>query len=88
MITIDRFLENYLNIKYSIYWSAKKTKVALLVALLICFLSFIPLFTVQLSSRTAFGKLVTYYIFPTLSLIFLIFFFIFILLHHQAGVKA
>ena len=74
MITTDRFLEIYLNIKCNIYWSAEKTKVVLFVALLICFLSFIPLFTVLLRSRTVFGKLVTCYIFPTLSLIFLIVF--------------
>ena len=74
MITIDRFLEIYLNIKYSIYWSVRKTNVVLLVVLLICCILFIPLFIVHLRSPTAFRKLVTYYFFPTLSLVFLIVF--------------
>ena len=74
MITVDRFLEIYLNIKYSIYWSVRKTNVVLIVALLMCCLLFIPLFIVHLRSATAFRKLVTYYIFPTLSLVFLIVF--------------
>ena len=74
MITVDRFLEIYLNIKYSIYWSVRKTNVVLIVALLMCCLLFIPLFIVHLRSATAFRKLVFYYIFPTLSLVFLIVF--------------
>ena len=74
MITVDRFLEIYLNIKYSIYWSVRKTNVVLIVAVLMCCLLFIPLFIVHLRSATAFRKLVTYYIFPTLSLVFLIVF--------------
>lgn len=74
MIPIDRFMAIYLNIKYSIYWSVRKTNVVLIVALLMCCLLFIPLFIVHLRSATAFRKLVTYYIFPTLSLVFLIVF--------------
>ena len=74
MITVDLFLEIYLNIKYSIYWSVRKTNVVLIVSLLMCCLLFIPLFIVHLRSATAFRKLVTYYIFPTLSLVFLIVF--------------
>ena len=74
MITVDRFLEIYLNIKYSIHWSVRKTNVVLIVAVLMCCLLFIPLFIVHLRSATAFRKLVTYYIFPTLSLVFLIVF--------------
>ena len=72
MIAIDRFLEIYLNIKYNIYWSVKKTKITLIVALAICFLSFIPLVVVALRDIDILVKLVAGYIFPALSLTFLI----------------
>ena len=71
MIAIDRFLEIYLNIKYNIYWSAKKTKITLIVALAICSILFIPLFKVALKDIDSFVKVSAGYIFPMLSLIFL-----------------
>ena len=45
-ITVDRFMEIYLNIKYHIHWCTKKTKVALAVALVMSLLSGIPAITV------------------------------------------
>ena len=72
MIAIDHFLEIYLNIKYNIYWSVKKAKITLIVALAICFLSFIPLVVVALRDIDILVKLVAGYIFPALSLTFLI----------------
>ena len=36
-ITVDRFLEIYLNIKYSVIWSSKKTRTVLIIAFCISF---------------------------------------------------
>ena len=72
MIAIDRFLEIYLNIKYNIYWSVKKTKITLIVALVICSILFIPLVIVAVRNIDSFVKVSAGYIFPILSLIFLV----------------
>ena len=72
MIAIDRFLEIYLNIKYNIYWSAKKTKITLIIGLVICLLSFIPLFMVAMRNIEFCVKVIAGYIFPMLSLFFLV----------------
>ena len=72
MIAVDRFLEIYLNIKYNIYWSVRKTKITLIVALAICFLSFIPLLMIALKDIDLWVKVVAGYIFPMILPIFLV----------------
>ena len=69
LITIDRFLEIYLNIKYNIMWSPKKTMCVILLALTLSFLSLIPSYVIGLR-KTIFISNV--YIFPILEVIFII----------------
>ena len=69
LITIDRFLEIYLNIKYNIMWSPKKTMFVILLALTLSFLSLIPSFVIGLRKILFF---VNVYILPILELIFII----------------
>lgn len=93
MIAIDRFLEIYLNIKYNIYWSAKKTKITLIIGLVICLLSFIPLFMVAMRNIEFCVKVIAGYIFPMLSLFFLVvvsfsyFYIIKLVLTHRKNAK-
>lgn len=72
MISFDRFLEIRLNIKYNIYWSVKKTKIVLFGALVLCLLTWIPLFILATRSSYSFSKRLIHYIFPILVFIFLI----------------
>ena len=69
LITIDRFLEIYLNIKYRILWTTKKTKFLLLFALTISFLSFAPSYLSGLKKVIEFVNL---YISPILEGTFII----------------
>ena len=69
LITIDRFLEIYLNIKYRILWTTKKTKLLLLFALTISFLSFAPSYLSRLNNVIEFVNL---YISPILEGTFII----------------
>ena len=68
-ITIDRFLEIYLNIKYSIIWSPKKTRTVLIIAFCISFtLMILTLLIGKQNSRFFF----IYYFIPISDSIFLI----------------
>ena len=69
LITIDRFLEIYLNIKYRILWTTKKTKLLLLFALTISFLSFAPSYLSGLKKVIEFVNL---YISPILEGTFIV----------------
>ena len=69
LITIDRFLEIYLNIKYRILWTTKKTKLLLLVVLTISLLSFAPSYLSGLQNVIEFANL---YISPVLEGTFII----------------
>ena len=70
LIVMDRFLEIYLNIKYKIFWSSQKTKIALVT----CLLAFIPLFIIGLVLKESrfVASLMFYFIYPILELIFII----------------
>ena len=72
MIPIDRFLAIYLNIKYSIYWSPKKTKTILIGAGVICFFSSITLLINELRNPLSTEKIILYFILPIFYLIFII----------------
>ena len=69
LITVDRFLEIYLNIKYNIVWSPKKTMFVILLALTLSFLSLIPSYVIGLQKMIFFSNV---YIFPILEAIFII----------------
>lgn len=72
MIPIDRFMAIYLNIKYSIYWSPKKTKTILIGAGVICFFSSITLFIEELRNPLSSEKIILYFILPIFYLTFII----------------
>ena len=69
LITIDRFLEIYLNIKYNILCSSKKTKTVLIIAIVISFLLLVPAFQVKKETLISFGILFCY---PILEVFFII----------------
>ena len=73
-IVVDRFLEIYLNIKYNILWSSKKTKIVLLIGLVICCLLFIPFIIMELRNRYVTGDTLSRYIYPVIELVFIIIF--------------
>ena len=72
MITIDRFLEIYLNIQYQFHWTPKKTKIILTGTLAICFLSVIPSFIGDVKNPQIVGKMQIYYVVAILELVFLL----------------
>lgn len=69
LITVDRFLEIYLNIKYNILCSPKKTKTVLIIAIVISFLLLVPAFQVKKETLISFGILFCY---PILESFFII----------------
>lgn len=69
LITIDRFLEIYLNIKYNILCSPKKTKTVLIIAIVISVLLLVPAFHVKKETLISFGILFCY---PMLESFFII----------------
>ena len=73
LITIERFLEIYLNIKYNIVWSPRKTRIVLFVAATLCFLLFIVLFLVgiKFGNHRVVATIILCYIYPILTLIFI-----------------
>ena len=73
-IVVDRFLEIYLNIKYNILWSSKKTKIVLLIGLVICCLLFIPFIIMELRNRYVTGDTLSRYIYLVIELVFIIIF--------------
>ena len=73
LITVDRFLEIYLNIKYNIVWSPLKTTIVLFVAATLCFLSFVTLFLVgiKFGNHRVVATTIFCYIYPILHFIFI-----------------
>ena len=72
IITIDRFLEIYLNVQYQFHWTPKKTKIILTGTLATCFLSFIPSFIGDVKNPQIVGKMLIYYVVAILELVFLL----------------
>ena len=70
-ITIDRFLEVYLNIKYSLHWTSKKTVFVLAATLVLCLLSYIPAL-LNLSQPELVGRALVRFIYPTLEVAYVI----------------
>ena len=73
-IVVDRFSEIYLNIKYSVLWSSKKTRVVLLIGFIICCILFVPFIIMELTNRYITGDTVSRYIYPVIELVFIIIF--------------
>lgn len=71
-ITLDRMFVIRLNIKYSLYWSPKKTFILIAVTLLFSAFTFICFLVVFLTKRVAFEKYIFLYIGTTLQLLYLI----------------
>ena len=69
LITVDRFLVIYLNIKYDILWSPKKTIIVLSVLLIASSLLLTPSYVIGLKKVETIGTL---YIIPILEAIFII----------------
>ena len=74
LIVVDRFLEIYLNIKYNVLWSSKKTKIVLFVGLAICCLPFIPFTIIELNNPFYIDDILYPYIYPVLESLFIIIF--------------
>ena len=72
LITVDRFMEIYLNIKYDIHWCTKKTKVVLAVALVMSLLSGIPAIMVGWREPCDVFKVFSLYVYPILEAVFVI----------------
>ena len=69
LITVDRFLVIYLNIKYDILWSPKKAMIVLSVLLIVCSLLLAPSYVIGLKKVERIGSL---YIIPIFEAIFII----------------
>lgn len=69
LITKDRFLVIYLNIKYDILWSPKKAMIVLSVLLIVCSLLLAPSYVIGLKKVERIGSL---YIIPIFEAIFII----------------
>ena len=73
-IVVDRFLEIYLNIKYNVLWSSKKTKIVLFVGLATCCLLFVPFIIIELNNPFYIASILYPYIYPVLESLFIIVF--------------
>ena len=73
-IAVDRFLEIYLNIKYSLLWSSKKTKIILFVGLAICCFVPIPFIEIMLNNVFHIEDIIYRYIYPVFEIMFIIIF--------------
>ena len=72
MITVDRLLEIYLNIKYHLYWCVKKTKWVLTTVLVTSLLLGIPAVIVGLNDPCQIVEILSLYVYPPLEVIFII----------------
>ena len=74
LIVVDRFLEIYLNIKYNVLWSSKKTRIVLFVGLATCCLPFIPFTIIELNKPFYIADILYPYVYPVLESMFIIIF--------------
>ena len=72
LLTIERFLEIYLNIKYGLLCTPIKTKFVLLSICIICFLAFIPGLLISLNNPIYVGRTLVRFIYPVFELCFII----------------
>ena len=72
LITIDRFLVFYLNLKYTLYWSRRKTRIVLITLCTFSLLSYIPAAIHGLKNRQDVLRKLVRYIYPVFEIIFMI----------------
>ena len=72
LITIDRFLVFYLNLKYTLYWWRRKTRIVLITLRTFSLLSYIPAATHGLKNRQDVLRKLVRYIYPVFEMIFMI----------------
>ena len=72
LITIDRFLVFYLNLKYTFYWSRRKTRIVLILLCIFSLLSYIPAAIYGLKNRHDLLSKLVRYIYPVFETIFMI----------------
>ena len=72
LITIDRFQVFYLNLKYTLYWSRRKTRIVLITLCILSLLSYIPAAIHGLKNRQDVLSKLVRYIYPVFEMIFMI----------------
>lgn len=72
LITLDRFLEFYLNVKYHLYWSGRKTVWSIVICIITSIIFFIIFFTLFITMELDFKRVLYIYLFPVLETFFTI----------------
>lgn len=72
LITLDRFLIFYCNIKYAFYWSKNKNRCVLILFGILSTMSFAPALTVALQNPVYVGRTLVRYIYPPFEFVFII----------------
>ena len=72
LITLDRFLIFYCNIKYAFYWSKNKNRCLLILFGIPSTMSFAPALTVALQNPVYVGRTLVRYIYPPFEFVFII----------------
>ena len=72
LITLDRFLIFYCNIKYAFYWSKNKNRCVLILLGILSTMSLAPALTVALENPVYVGRTLVRYIYPLFEFVFII----------------
>ena len=72
LITLDRFLIFYCNVKYAFYWSKNKNRCVLILLGILSTMSFAPALTVALENPVYIGRTLVRYIYPLFEFVFII----------------
>ena len=72
LLTIERFLAIYLNIKYGLLCPFKKAKIALTVIFIICLFASIPGIVISLNNHVYVGRALVRYIYPAFEICFIV----------------
>lgn len=72
LITVERFLEFYLNIKYPIHWSPKKTLAAIALVVVISVSVFTYTLVVKNYNQLDFVKVYLMYVYPAMEFMFMV----------------
>lgn len=72
LIVINRFLEIYVNIRYPTFWNVRKTKIAILICFILSLTTAVVLRFVKGKRLEALFPVLSLYLYPILSLVFLV----------------
>ena len=72
LLTIERFLAIYLNIKYDLLCPQRKTKIVITVIFIICLFAGIPGLVISLNNHVLVGRALVRYIYPAFEICFVI----------------